>query len=211
MFYKNNDTAAQSMHRTLKSVASKRDDAVIVPVQVGDPSDKSLIEQFDATRIPMPAVAVIAPNGAICSVFPQRVNPQQLEAAFVSPGQANCLKALQDNKITVLCVKPNSDATIPVGVRQFCEDPLYRNRNEIVTIQATDPAEAQFLRQLRVRTDQRTPVVAVLAPPGVMVGVFGSNVTLDELNKKMAAAGKCCDDKNCKHRQANGQSTPNRR
>lgn len=211
MFYRGNDAAAQAMHGTIKATLADRQDAVVVPVQIADPSERALIQQFDATRIPLPAVAVLAPNGAVCSVFPQKVTGQQLTSAIVSPGQASCLKALQDKKIVVLCAQPAGSTETPAGVRQFQADKLYSNRTEVVTVTATDPAEAKFLNQLRVPTNQRTPVVAFMAPPGVMIGVFNGNVTHSQLAQKLAAAGKCCDDESCKHHQSAGQSQPARR
>lgn len=211
MFYRGNDTAAQAMHKTIQTTLAGRKDAVIVPVQINDDTEQELIQRFDATRIPMPAVAVLAPNGAVCSVFPQKVNGHQLTAAIVSPGQASCLKALQESKIVVLCAQPGPSTEIPVGVRQFQADKLFSNRTEVVTVMATDPNEAKFLNQLRIPTNQQTPVVAFMAPPGVMLGVFNANVTHDVLAQKLAAAGKCCDDENCKHHKAASGQQPSRR
>lgn len=210
MFYRSYDAAAQAMYGTVKSTLSERRDAVIVPVQIGNKEEQTLIKQFDATRIPMPAVAVLAPNGAVCSVFPQRVTSQQLTAAIVSPGQASCLKALQDKQIVLLCAQPTRSAEIPHGVRQFRADKLFSSRTKVVTVLANDPNEAKFLKQLRVPTNQRTSVVSLMAPPGVMIGVFNGSITHNELARKLAAAGKCCDDKNCKHHQAAGNQTPRR-
>lgn len=209
LFYRTNDAATGNMHQTLQSTLSQREDAAIVPVQIGDQAEQGLIEQFDATRLPMPAVAVLAPNGAVTSVFPQRVIPRQLTTAIVSSGQADCLKALQNQKIVLLCVQPEDNRFIPDGVHQFQTDNLYKDRTQVVNVQANDPAEARFLQQLRLRTDQPTPLVAFMAPPGVMLGTYNANVTLDILAQKLAAAGKCCDDPNCKHHQtaSGNQST----
>jgi len=211
MFYRENDAATQKMHGMLKSTLADRKDAAIVPIQIGDTTEQALVKQFDATRIPMPAVAVLAPNGAVCSVFPQRVSSQQLTAAIVSPGQADCLKALQDNKIVALCAQPAASAEIPIGVRQFQADKLYSDRAAVITVLASDPAEEKFLNQLRIPTNQRTSVVAFMAPPGVMVGVFNANITHREIAQKLAAAGKCCDDNNCKHHQSATAKQPSRR
>jgi len=211
MFYRGNDASTQKMLGTIQTTLSGRQDAVIVPVQIGDNAEQTLVQKFDATRLPMPAVAVLAPNGAVCSVFAQRVNGQQLTAAIVSPGQANCLKALQDKKIVVLCAQPTPSAEIPLGVRQFQADKLFAARTVVIPVLASDPHEAKFLQQLRVRTDQPTPVVAFMAPPGVMLGVFNANVSLDVLAQKLAAAGKCCDDENCRHHKAAATRSPARR
>lgn len=210
MFYRSNDAATQNMHETLTSTLADRQDAIIVPVQIGDANEASLIQKFDATRIPMPAVAVLAPNGAVCSVLPQRVSDKQLLACIVSSGQAKCLKALQDGKIVALCALPSADVEIPMGVKQFQADKLFTERTTVVSVLASDESEAKFLNQLRVPTNQRIPVVAFMAPPGVMIGVFNGDITHNELAQKLAAAGKCCDDENCKHHQATGNQ-PSRR
>ena len=211
MFYRGNDAATQDMHKVLTSTLAGRADAAIVPVQVGDAAEASLVKEYDATRVPLPAVAVLAPNGAICSVLPQRVSEQQIVASIVSRGQAECLKALQDNKIVALCAQPSADAEVPVGVRQFQTDELYRDRTHVVTVLATDPSEAKFLQQLRVPAQQPTSIVAFMAPPGVMVGVFNASVSHSELAEKLAAAGKCCEDDSCKHNKAAAAKQPSRR
>ncbi len=212
MFYRGKDTATQNMYDMLTSTLSERSDAAIVPVRISDASEAELVKRFDATRIPMPALAVLAPNGAVCSVLPRRVTEQQILSCIVSPGQAECLKALQNKRIVALCAQPAPDAEVPEGVHQFQADELFRDQIQIVTVLATDPEEAKFLKQLRVPANRNTPVVALMAPPGVMVGVFNSSVTHTHLSQKLIAAGKCCDDENCRHRRAaTAQKRPSRR
>ena len=150
MFYRGNDAATKTMHGTLQSSLANRQDAVIVPVQIGNAAEQTLVSQYDATRMPMPATATLAPNGAVCSVFPRRVTGQQLAAAIVSPGQTQILKALQDRKLVLLCAQPTAGTPVPVGVQQFQADPLYSNRTEVVTVLANDPAEAEFLTKIAV-------------------------------------------------------------
>src|SRR5690606_17848666 len=108
-------------------------------VNVADENrERALIEQFDATRLPLPAVAVIAPNGAVTGVYPQRVTPQHLTASIVSPAQAECLKALQEQKIVLLCVHPEGATTIPKGVQDFTADQHFRDRTQLVSVHAND-------------------------------------------------------------------------
>ncbi len=211
MFYRSNDAATQGMHRTLKSALSGRQDAAIIPVRVTDAAERGLVARFDASRTPMPAIVALAPNGAVTGVFPRRVSSAHLTAAITSPGQAQCLKALQDKKIVLLCVQPEGSSLVPEGVREFQADALYKDRTEVVSVQANDPAEARFLQQLQLRTDQPTTVTAFMAPPGVMLGTFDANVTGDVLAQKLAAAGKCCDDPNCKHHKAANKGQRTRR
>ena len=147
----------------------------------------------------MPAVMAIAPNGAITGVFAQRLSPGHVEMAIVTPGQTQCMRALQDKKLVLLCIQPNGVSQIPVGVRQFRADKLNADRTHLVSIQAGDPAEAKFLQQLKVRSDTQNAVTAFMAPPGVLLGTFNDKVTSTILMTKLAAAGKCCSDPNCKH------------
>jgi hypothetical protein len=41
--------------------------------------------------------------------------------------------------------------------------------------------------------------VVVMAPPGVLVGKFPASATMSDIATKLHAAGKCCNDPNCKH------------
>ncbi len=211
LFYRGNDASTKTMHSTLQSTLANRHDAVVVPVQIGNAAEQVLVKQFDATRMPMPAVATLAPNGAVCSVYPRRVTKQQLAAAIVSRGQTQILKALQDRKLVLLCAQPTAGSPVPAGVQQFRADKLYSNRTEVVTVLANDPAEAEFLTKIGVKPGQPTSVIAFMAPPGVMVGTFNANVSFDVLAEKLAAAGKCCDDENCKHHKSAQASASKRR
>lgn len=211
LFYRGNDAATQAMNGTLQSTLANRQDAVVVPVQIGNAAEQALVKHYDATRMPLPAVATLAPNGAVCSVFPRQVSAQQIAAAIVSPGQTQILKALQDRKFVLLCAQPSAGALIPMGVQQFQADKLYSNRTEVITVLANDPAEAEFLSKIGVKLGQPTSVVAFMAPPGVMVGTFSANVSFEALAEKLAAAGKCCDDESCKHHKSASTKQSSRR
>mgnify|MGYP007079537874 CR=1 FL=1 len=149
--------------------------------------------------IVMPAVMAVAPNGAITGVFAQKLTAAQVDAAIVTPAQTRCMRALQDKKLVLLCVQPTGSRDVPIGVQQFKAAKLNVNRTHLVSLQAGDPAESEFLQQLKVRPDTRTTVTAFMAPPGVLLGTFNDKVTPTVLMTKLAAAGQCCDDPNCKH------------
>ncbi len=199
LFYRSNDNATKAMYNVLNAELARRNNAMFVPVNITDPQEQAVIEQFDASRTPMPAVMAVAPNGAITGVFAQKLTAAQVGAAIVTPAQTQCMRALQDKKLVLLCVQPTGRQQVPAGVQQFKADKLNVNRTHLVSLQAGDPAEAKFLQQLKVRPDTRTTVTAFMAPPGVLLGTFNENVSHDVLMKKLVAAGQCCDDPNCKH------------
>ncbi len=212
LFYRTNDRLTQAAYQTLKAERGKRNNMAILPVRVVNTAERGLIERFDATRAPMPAIVALAPNGAVTGVFSQQIKPEEIEGAFASPGYAQCIKAMQDNRIVLLCVQPESRAFVPQGVQQFQADRLYRDRTQLVSIRANDPAEARFVQQLRLKTDATAPQVVFMAPPGVLLGAYSSNVTHAELAETLAKSGKCCDDQNCKHhRTATGPTSTQKR
>jgi hypothetical protein len=62
------------------------------------------------------------------------------------------------------------------------------------------PDEARLLKQMQVDPRQvRTPLAALLAPPGVLIGKYNTTATKDEVAAALHKAGKCCNDPNCRH------------
>ncbi|MDM4015088.1 hypothetical protein [Roseiconus lacunae] len=211
LFYRANDANTQQMYKTLQTTLQSRNDAVAVPVNVTDAANQDIVTKFDATRIPLPAVVAIAPNGAVCSAFPRKIAAEQIEASFVSPGQAACLKALQDDQIVLLCAYSANGSTVPPAIKAFSENQMYRDRTQVVSVRADDPAESRFLKQLKVPTDRQTASIAFMAPPGSMLGVFDQSVSFDTLAETIAAVGKCCEDENCKFNKAAAKQGNTRR
>jgi hypothetical protein len=64
----------------------------------------------------------------------------------------------------------------------------------------SDPAEDRFLRDMEINpADASGSALEVLAPPGMLVGKFPSTATTADIAAQLHAAGKCCNDPNCKH------------
>lgn len=200
LFWKQNDAAAQTMGEDLKAAAASfQNQAAVVAVNLADPTEQVMVKQFGVSRAPMPLVLVVAPNGAITGRFQSKVNAETLGKALVTPTMCVCMKSLQEGRIVVVCAQPNASAAIPLGVRNFSSDPSFQSRAVVVKFVLSDPAEARFVQDLKLDARETDGAVAMLAPPGVMVGRFSPSVTKDELTAKLHAAGKCCEDENCKH------------
>lgn len=211
MFYRQKDAATDKMYNTLQDSLANRQDAVVVPVIVSSKDDKEFVEVYDAARIPLPAVIALAPNGAICSAYPKQVTAQQIDKSFPSPVQAECLKALQDNQIVLLCVQPVGAKAVPQAATEFSREPMYSKRTKIVTVTSENQDEVGFLQQLKVPGDGVRAYIAFMAPPGSVLGVFDDSVTFDQLAQKIAATGKCCEDENCKFNKAASKAGPTKR
>jgi hypothetical protein len=200
-FWKNNDSSTQESYGVFKNamtgMAGSTDS---VTVQIADAKEKPMVDKFDVSRAPMPLVLALAPNGAVTKGWPIRFTEAQLKEGLVSASTATCLKALQEQKLVLLCVQNEQTQFSQAawqGVQQFKADTRFAAATEVVAVDPRNQAEAKLLSDLRV--DPRTPqaVTVLLAPPGAPIAVFPGAVTKDQIVKKVSAAqsGPCAGGK----------------
>jgi hypothetical protein len=198
MFYWTDDAATQAMRKTVAAhVGQAADQTSWVQVRVNDPAEAALVARFDATRIPLPCVMGLAPNGAVTGAYRQTVTPEQLERAILTPKYSEMVKALQDQKIAVLCLQPEGATAVPKGIQEFEADAAFKGRIHQVSARAGDASEARLFERMKVPAEIDSPVVIVFAPPGVFLGKFDAKVTGATLSKTLHDSGKC----NCHHCQ----------
>lgn len=202
-FWKEKSQQTDAMWSVLQSAMSKvTDRAESVAVNVADPGEKAMVAKFGVDRSPMPLVLALAPNGAITKGLPLKFDETQLLQAFVSPGTAGCLKALQARKLVLLSVQRRSpyvqQVSLQRGVADFAADDRFAAATDIVSIDPADPAEASFLHDLQVDSRTTTSVTVLLAPPGSVVGKFEGAVSKEQLvaalqtaQSNPCAGGKC--------------------
>jgi|SRR5579885_644687 hypothetical protein len=200
VFYRNWDATAQAVGQAVKSHAEKHAaKAAWVPVGITDPAQKALVDKFQVGRAPMPLVLGVHPNGAITGVFQKPMTEAEFVQTLVSPAKAECMKGLQANRLVLLCVQTSAQQPVPQGVKDFQADPQFAQRTQVATVQLNDPNEASFFAHLQIDPQANAPVTVFMAPPGVLVGRFPPTASKAELSQALHKAGKCCDDKNCKH------------
>lgn len=199
LFYKEDNATRQQFAGVLADALKERSpQATWTEVQVTNPQEKAIVEKFKLSRTPMPLVLAIAPNGAITGVFPKTLTPELVAASIVSPTKTRVMKTIQENKLAIVCINGDAKA-LPQGVNQFAADPHYSSRTIVHMLNSTDAAEVSFLKDLGVAASSPTCTVCLLASPGVVVGKWPANVTGQQMSTALHAAGKCCDDPNCKH------------
>jgi hypothetical protein len=182
------------------TVTPRSDRAEWTSINITDPAHEEIVARYQLGRAPMPLVLCMAPNEAVTGVMAGRVTEKAVDAALVTPTMMRCMKSLQAGKIVVVHVKSDDTIPLPTGAAQFLSDPSFQNRTATESFMIGDPAEARFLKDMEL--DSATfsgSTVVVLAPPGVLVGKFSDTVTAADIGAKLHAAGKCCNDPNCKH------------
>lgn len=201
LFWKENNPTTLGLSESLKSaVAARTDRAECVSVNVSDAANRATVEKYQVDRAPMPLVLCVAPNGAITGVITRQFSEEAVDRALVTPIMADAAKALQDKRIVVVHVKPNAQSPLPAGAADFIADPAFQTRTTLLEFVVADAAENRFLQDMEIRAaDVSGSLVVVLAPPGMLVGKFPANATREQIAAALHAAGKCCDDPNCKH------------
>jgi hypothetical protein len=167
-------------------------------VRLSNPAEKTLVARYGVGRSPMPLVLAIAPNGAVTGAFAVKLSEKDVAGAFVSRGQAACMKAVQSRKLVLVCVRPAGDANeVFVGVREFKADARYGPATEVVSLRGDDASEAGFFKMLQINPAMTTPLTALLAPPGRVLGIFAGAVTKQQLIERVTAPQGCCPGGKC--------------
>lgn len=208
VFHREDSSAARQMLQAVQAGVSARSDrAVFAAVQVKDSAETAVVNRFDVSRAPMPMLIAVAPNGAITGVAPKHIHDSTLDDAIVSATTAECMKAIQENKLVVIGLRNTDNATMPAFATELVADPGFKNRAVLTSVDVRDPKEAELLKQLQVDPKQvRSAAAVVLAPPGVLVGAFESSATKDQVAGAIHQAGKCCNDPHCKHNHGSKQA-----
>jgi hypothetical protein len=186
-------------HAAMEKLTAKAD---AVEVQLGDAGEKEIVARYDVSRSPMPLVLAIAPNGAITKGLATNFDETQLQDAFVSPCTAECMKALQQRKLVLLCIEPASSqvkqVSLQAGVKDFAADKEYADAIKVVVLRAGDSAETAFLKDLQVDPRTTARVTVLMAPPGAVIGTFPGDVSKEELVAKLKSAQSgCCPGGKC--------------
>ena len=210
VFHKTDDAAKQAMVAAVKKgIADKGGDASVAFVSILSPVEKKLVDKLGISRAPMPLCVAFAPNGAVTSLYRKSPSSTEVAKAFVTPTMTRCMKAMQDNKIVLVCVQNASQTPLPTAVKEFQADPDFKNRIATVMFDPQDPAEGDFLKQLSLDAANSQNIATVmLAPPGVLVGKYKADATQTQIASELHAAGKCCDDPNCKHHKHTHTKAP---
>ena len=197
-FWKANDKQNQSTYGVFKNAMDKWTDSTdSIAVQITDPNERPIVDKYGVSRAPMPLVLALAPNGAVTKAFPLTFDEKKLLEGFASPCTAQCLKALQEQKLVLLCVQNEKTQLAREAMSAsmtFKADPRFAKATEIVVVNPEDRAEQSLLKDLKVNPRSLQAVTVVLAPPGQPVASFVGAVTKEQIVAKISA-GPCADGK----------------
>ena len=161
-----------------------------------DPTESEIVEKLGLEKAPVPLVLAIAPNGAVTgSIKAADLSEERLLGAVASAGLQQCLKAVQDGQLVLLCLQNaqtrDNDSAMK-GVKDIKADQRFAEGTEIIKLDPADAKEAKLMAQLKVDPKTKKAVTVVLAPPGVLVTKFDGTTTKKELMAALQKAAECC-------------------
>lgn len=201
-FWKDKDARTQGiLQSTQKEVETLGENVSLKQIGIKDPASAGIVDQYKVSRAPMPLVLCIASNGAVTKAFVSPFPPAQLREAIVSRGTAESFKALQENKIVVLCAL-NSDAqaneTALSNANALKTDERFAQSVEVIAVDVHDQGEAILLAGVKLNATMAEPTIVILAPPGKQLATLTGAVTTAQIAEKLVAAqSTCCPGGQC--------------
>jgi len=193
--WKTNDDQCKKMYPIFESAMKNIGEAAhSVSINVATPDEAAIVKKYGLSRMPMPVVLAIAPNGAITGCYPLNFNENSLRKGIASPGLAACLKGIQDHKLVLLCIQNSSmpsAQSVKSAATGFKVNRQYGAATVVINIDPTDPSEHKLLSSLKI--DPKTPntVTVLMAPPGRSVARFEGDLTTEQIVAKIKASSTC--------------------
>lgn len=189
-FDEDNETTRTARKAIDEVLAKMADVAQQIVIKKDSPEEIVLVTKYGIDTAPMPLVLVLAPNGAVTlGCLGQNITEERLRAGIASPAQQQCLKALEDKKVVILCALGKGvadDAAELKGIRDFKADP--KNASvEVVRLDPKDGKETGFVNQLKIDPEVEMTTL-VLAPPRALLKRFNGEVTKEGLTAALKTA-----------------------
>lgn len=201
-FWKENDARTQSvLEKTRNELAGLGANVSLKPIGIKDPANAEVVDFYGVGRAPMPLVLCTASNGAVTKAFLTPFPAEQLREGIVSPGTALSLKALQENKLVVLCAINSSTAeseTALDNANALTGDQRFAASIKVIALDVRDPNEASLLAGVNLDSSMAEPTIVILAPPGKQLATLSGVVSTRKIAEKLIAAqNECCPGGKC--------------
>ncbi len=200
-FFRDDDAQTKKLRAVLDGAISKiSNKANSIVIKQTDSDEKAIIRKFGVEHSQMPLLLSVAPNGAVTKGMSRQFNEQNILDSLVGSGQQQCLKALQDHKMVLLCLQnqaTKSNVEALKGVNEFKADKRYGKATVIVKIDPRDPNEERFLRKLQIDPRTNSAITVLLAPPQVILAQVTGKTKKDTFLSAIQSASSGCGAGSC--------------
>ena len=197
LFYDKKDSLYDQMKAAIVGVMAQTDQKILVYEAVkSSGTDADLIAQYKVDRAPMPLLMVVGPNGAVLGGFPKSVTVDKLSKSLVPPLTMDVLKSLQQQQMAVVLLqnsKTKFNAESSKTANDLAYDKKFVGSVEVIKADPSDPKNRDFLANAKIASATATATIVLIAPPGIVAGVFPGNTTKSSIMDSLSAtsSGAC--------------------
>lgn len=185
------DQAKETVKQAMKQVKKVE----LVELDRSDPANADLVAKYRLAGAPVPLILVAARNGVLAGGLPaSQATAEKLVAMVPSPKKAEILKLLESGKAVLITASRKGMANQP-GATSACAAACgqLQEKCALVEIDIDDPAEADFLTQMKISLVASEPVTLVINAQGQITGTYVGAVDVPALVQAATKrAGGCC-------------------
>lgn len=170
--------------------------SVVIEMDRADAANAALVKKYGLAAAPVPLVLVFSSGGIMSGGnVASKLTSRSLVAMVPSPKKAEVLKALQSGQavyVTAFRTGMASRAGVTGGCAAACTQMM--GKSVALDIDMDDPAETEFLKQLKIDIQSAEPVTVVFNAKGQLTASYTGMVNVEDLvasATKVAASG-CC-------------------
>jgi len=182
--------------QTIQSAMAQAPGSVMIDSDRAEAANTDFIQKYGLATAPVPLILVFASNGVMAGGnVASKLTTQQLVAMVPSPKKAEVLNALRTGQsVYVTASRPGmaSKSDVTKGCAAACAQMM--GRGATIEVNMDDPAEREFLSQLKVNLQSNEPVTVVINAKGQVTGSYTGAVEVETLiasATKVVASG-CC-------------------
>jgi len=190
MFYESGNNDCEIMKKNLDSFAAKtKKNVEVIQIDRKDPANRDIVTRMRTQAAPIPLTLLTNSSGSVISAFTKVVSAEELAQAFPFPKQEETLKYIQQEKKGVILCFADKHMASRKDIQSCCSqaETKLSGKAEYVSVDLSDPAEAGFMKNLKVNPDATEPVTLVVNAKGQVTGTYNGKVEVDQL---VAAATK---------------------
>lgn len=170
------------------------DGSVLVEFDRSDPANAELVAKYRLAGAPVPLILIAARNGILAAGLPaERATADQLAGLVPSPKKAEILEALQDGQAVFVVASRGGTAGQSANAACTAACGAIPSGGTTVEIDLADPAETEFVAQLKIDPNATEPVTLVINPQGQIAGTYAGTPDIASLAQAATRkVGGCC-------------------
>jgi hypothetical protein len=179
----------------ISDVMSRVPGSVKIEVDRNEPANADFVAKYRLSAAPVPLILITSRTGVVTGgIVAQQATADQLVKMVPSPKKSEIVKALSEGNAVLITACRKDMATVET-VTSACAAACQQMAGKSIHIKINmdDPAETDFLAELKVNTASTEPVTLVANAQGQIAGMYTGDVQVANLvTAATKKVGGCC-------------------